>query len=58
MFVSGAAGGVGSLAGQIARLLGAGRVIGSTGSPEKADAPRALQEMIEGRYFGTVIVEP
>ncbi|MFE1959344.1 MDR family NADP-dependent oxidoreductase [Streptomyces sp. NPDC059479] len=36
VFVTGAAGGVGSLAGQIARLLGAGRVIGSTGSPEKA----------------------
>jgi NADPH-dependent curcumin reductase CurA len=36
VFVSGAAGAVGSLAGQIARLLGAGRVIGSTGSPHKA----------------------
>jgi 2-alkenal reductase len=36
VFVSGGAGSVGSLAGQIARLLGAGRVIGSTGSPEKA----------------------
>ena len=36
VFVSGAAGAVGTLAGQIARLLGAGRVIGSTGSPEKA----------------------
>ncbi|MFK8848793.1 MDR family NADP-dependent oxidoreductase [Streptomyces sp. Ac-502] len=37
VFVSGAAGGVGSLAGQIARLRGAGRVIGSTGSQRKAD---------------------
>jgi NADPH-dependent curcumin reductase CurA len=37
VFVTGAAGAVGSLAGQIARLLGAGRVIGSTGSPEKAE---------------------
>lgn len=37
VFVTGAAGGVGSLAGQIARLRGAGRVIGSTGSPEKAE---------------------
>jgi NADPH-dependent curcumin reductase CurA len=37
VFVSGAAGGVGSLAGQIARLRGAGRLIGSTGSPRKAD---------------------
>jgi NADPH-dependent curcumin reductase CurA len=37
VFVSGGAGGVGSLAGQVARLLGAGRVIGSTGSPGKAE---------------------
>ncbi|GAA0411443.1 NADP-dependent oxidoreductase [Acrocarpospora corrugata] len=37
VYVSGGAGSVGSMAGQIARLLGAGRVIGSTGSPEKAD---------------------
>jgi NADPH-dependent curcumin reductase CurA len=35
VFVSGAAGAVGTAAGQIARLLGAGRVIGSAGSPEK-----------------------
>jgi NADPH-dependent curcumin reductase CurA len=35
VFVSGAAGAVGSLAGQMARLLGAGKVIGSAGSPEK-----------------------
>lgn len=37
VFVSGGAGAVGSLAGQIARLLGAGQVIGSTGSREKAE---------------------
>jgi hypothetical protein len=35
VFVSGAAGAVGSMAGQIARMLGAARVIGSAGSPEK-----------------------
>ncbi|MDX3386591.1 NADP-dependent oxidoreductase [Streptomyces niveiscabiei] len=37
VLVTGAAGGVGSLAGQIARLLGAGRVIGTTGSAWKAE---------------------
>jgi 2-alkenal reductase len=36
VFVSGGAGSVGSMSGQIARLLGAGRVTGSTGSPWKA----------------------
>ena len=35
VFVSGAAGAVGSAAGQIARLKGAGRTIGSAGGPEK-----------------------
>jgi NADPH-dependent curcumin reductase CurA len=35
VLVTGAAGAVGSLAGQLARLRGAGRVIGSAGSPEK-----------------------
>lgn len=37
VFVSGGAGSVGSMAGQVARLLGASRVIGSTGSAEKAE---------------------
>ena len=36
LFVSAAAGGVGTAAGRIARLLGAGLVIGSTGSAAKA----------------------
>jgi len=35
VFVSGAAGAVGSAVGQFARLLGASRVVGSAGSPEK-----------------------
>ena len=35
VFVSGAAGAVGSLVGQFARLRGASRVVGSAGSPEK-----------------------
>ncbi|EWS79731.1 NADP-dependent oxidoreductase [Brachybacterium phenoliresistens] len=35
VFISGAAGAVGTAAGQIARHLGAGRVIGSAGTPEK-----------------------
>jgi NADPH-dependent curcumin reductase CurA len=35
VFVSGAAGAVGSAAGQMARLLGAGKVVGSAGSPDK-----------------------
>ncbi|MFI8993833.1 MDR family NADP-dependent oxidoreductase [Streptomyces sp. NPDC053542] len=37
VFITGAAGGVGSLAGQLARRLGARRVIGSTGSESKAE---------------------
>lgn len=36
VFVSGGAGAVGSMAGQLARVLGAGRVLGSTGSAAKA----------------------
>ncbi|MFX0574590.1 MDR family NADP-dependent oxidoreductase [Nocardia nepalensis] len=37
VFVTSGAGAIGSMAGQIARLLGAGRVVGSTGTREKAD---------------------
>ncbi len=36
VFVSGAAGGVGTVAGAVARKLGASRVVGSAGGPEKA----------------------
>jgi len=36
IFISSAAGGVGTAAGQLARLLGAGRIVGSTGSATKA----------------------
>jgi NADPH-dependent curcumin reductase CurA len=42
VFVSAAAGAVGSLVGQIARLRGAGRVVGSAGTPAKVDRLRAL----------------
>ncbi|BCJ47926.1 NADP-dependent oxidoreductase [Actinoplanes ianthinogenes] len=42
VFVSGGAGSVGTMAGQIARLLGAGRVVGSTGSAWKAERMREL----------------
>jgi NADPH-dependent curcumin reductase CurA len=37
VFVSGGAGSLGSMAGQLARALGAGRVVGSTGSAAKAE---------------------
>ncbi|MEW2382096.1 NADP-dependent oxidoreductase [Micromonospora sp. NPDC047707] len=42
VFVSGAAGAVGSVVGQIAKLKGAGRVVGSAGSPAKVDRLKAL----------------
>ncbi|MEV0155005.1 NADP-dependent oxidoreductase [Micromonospora sp. NPDC050686] len=42
VFVSGAAGAVGSMVGQLAKLRGAGRVIGSAGSPAKVDRLRSL----------------
>jgi NADPH-dependent curcumin reductase CurA len=37
VFISAAAGAVGSIAGQLAKVLGAGRVIGSAGGPAKTD---------------------
>ncbi|MEV7419499.1 NADP-dependent oxidoreductase [Streptomyces sp. NPDC089919] len=43
VFVSGAAGAVGSLVGQFARIKGASRVIGSAGSAEKVD-------LLTGKY--------
>ena len=43
VFVSGAAGAVGTAAGQLARLLGAGRVVGSAGSAQKV-------ALLTGRY--------
>jgi NADPH2:quinone reductase len=42
VLVHAAAGGVGTLAVQMARLLGAGRVIATAGSPEKLDLARSL----------------
>jgi NADPH-dependent curcumin reductase CurA len=42
VFVSGAAGAVGSMVGQIAKLRGAARVVGSAGSPTKVERLRAL----------------
>ncbi|HEY3952914.1 MAG TPA: NADP-dependent oxidoreductase [Streptosporangiaceae bacterium] len=50
VFVSGAAGGVGSLAGQIARLRGAGRVIGSTGSQHKAG------QLVDGLGYDAAVI--
>lgn len=42
VFVSGAAGAVGSMVGQIAKLKGAGRVVGSAGSAAKVERLRVL----------------
>jgi NADPH-dependent curcumin reductase CurA len=50
VFVSGAAGAVGSMAGQIAKLKGAARVIGSAGSEEKVGWLR------DGKLFHTETV--
>ncbi|MBH1938382.1 NADP-dependent oxidoreductase [Streptomyces sp. AV19] len=45
VFVSAAAGGVGGVAGQLARLMGAGRVIGSAGSAAK------VRHLVDGLGF-------
>ncbi|MGK5554946.1 quinone oxidoreductase family protein [Actinomadura kijaniata] len=42
VLVHAAAGGVGSQLGQAARLLGAGRIVGTVGSPAKVEAARAF----------------
>ncbi|GAA5184427.1 zinc-binding dehydrogenase [Rugosimonospora acidiphila] len=42
VLVTSAAGGVGNLAAQLARVLGAGRVVAAIGSPDKADFLRGL----------------
>jgi NADPH-dependent curcumin reductase CurA len=47
--VSGAAGAVGSVAGQVARLKGAGRVVGIAGTPEKC------RWLVEGLGFDAAI---
>lgn len=62
VFITGAAGGVGSMAGQIARRLGARRVIGSTGSRHKADylmKELGYDEVVfrDGRPFGEQLRE-
>ncbi|MBT2233937.1 NADP-dependent oxidoreductase [Nonomuraea sp. NEAU-A123] len=49
VFVSGAAGAVGSVAGQLARKLGAAKVIGSAGGPEKT------KRIVEGFGFDAAI---
>jgi hypothetical protein len=45
VFVSGAAGAVGSVAGQVAKALGASRVVGSAGGPEK------VRHVLEDLHF-------
>jgi NADPH-dependent curcumin reductase CurA len=53
LFVSAAAGGVGTATGRFARLLGAGRLIGSAGTPEKV---RHLTERVGyGEHLGAAV---
>lgn len=46
MYVSAAAGGVGTAVGRIARLLGAGRIVGSAGSAAKV-APSGIDTYVD-----------
>jgi len=57
VFVSGAAGAVGSMAGQIARLKGATRVIGSAGSDEKVKWLREIGFDAAFNYRAASVVE-
>ena len=57
VFVSGAAGAVGSMAGQIARLKGASRVIGSAGSDDKVRWLREIGFDAAFNYRAASVVE-
>jgi hypothetical protein len=57
VFVSGAAGAVGSMAGQIARLKGAGRVIGSAGTDEKVRWLREIGFDVAFNYRSGSVVD-
>jgi len=57
VFVSGAAGAVGSMAGQIARLKGAARVIGSAGSDDKVKWLREIGFDAAFNYRAASVVE-
>jgi NADPH-dependent curcumin reductase CurA len=57
VFVSGAAGAVGSMAGQIAKLKGAGRVIGSAGTDEKVRWLREIGFDVAFNYRSGSVVD-
>jgi hypothetical protein len=57
VFVSGAAGAVGSMAGQIAKLKGAARVIGSAGSEEKVSWLREIGFDAAFNYKAALVAE-
>ena len=57
VFVSGAAGAVGSMAGQIAKLKGAARVIGSAGSDEKVRWLRGIGFDVAFNYRARNVLE-